>query len=96
MGRTSLYDRAATLSANEALQLKVIDLIATDVPDLLTKINGRTVTIQGKTQVLNTQGLSITTIEPNWRTKFLSTITDPSVAYILMIIGMWGLFFRIF
>jgi len=85
---------AVALSANEALAQKVIDLTANDVPDLLVKLDGRHVrTAQGE-RVLATRHASVVVMEPDWRSRFLATITDPSVALILMMIGMYGLFFE--
>jgi membrane-bound serine protease (ClpP class) len=85
---------AVSLSAEEALKINVIDVIARDVPDLLAKLNGRKVNVLGKDQVLDTAQTAITKIEPDWRSKFLSVITNPSIAYILMLIGVYGLFFE--
>lgn len=87
-------NNAVSLSANEALQQKVIDVVAKNIPDLLTQINGRNVTIQNVNKTINTVGLTVTEFKPDWRTRFLSIITDPSVAYILMMVGIWGLFFE--
>ncbi|WP_250453236.1 nodulation protein NfeD [Caballeronia sp. ATUFL_M2_KS44] len=85
---------AVALSANEALAQKVIDLTATDIPDLLAKVDGRHVrTAQGE-RVLATRTASVVGVEPDWRSRFLATITNPSVALILMMIGMYGLFFE--
>ncbi|WP_250473622.1 nodulation protein NfeD [Caballeronia sp. GAFFF1] len=85
---------AVALSANEALAQKVIDLTATDIPDLLAKLDGRRVrTAQGE-RVLATLQASVVAFQPDWRNRFLATITDPSVALILMMIGMYGLFFE--
>ena len=79
---------AVSLSASEALAQNVIDLNASDVPDLLAKLNGRHVhTITGD-RVLATSGAVVMTIQPDWRSRFLATITDPSVALILITIGM--------
>jgi membrane-bound serine protease (ClpP class) len=85
---------AVSLSASEALAQHVIDLSAADVPDLLGKLNGRHIhTITGD-HLLATSAAVIETIEPDWRSRFLATITDPSVALILITIGMYGLFFE--
>lgn len=86
--------QGASLSANEALQSNVIDLVADNVPDLLTKLDGRSVNLQGKTEILQTKNLILEPLQPDWRVRLLSIITDPSVAYILLMIGMWGLFFE--
>nr|WP_248322566.1 nodulation protein NfeD [Caballeronia sp. Sq4a] len=85
---------AVALSANEALAQKVIDLTATDIPDLLARLDGRRVrTAQGE-RVLATREASVVAFQPDWRNRFLAAITDPSVALILMMIGMYGLFFE--
>ncbi len=86
---------AASLSAAEALKLHVIDVIADDVPDLLLKIDGRIVKVDGKSEMLATAGLQLVPIQPGWRTRFLSIITDPSVAYLLMLLGAYGLIFEL-
>lgn len=75
---------AASLSAADAFKEGVIDLIADNVPDLLKKVDGRTVEIGGKDIVLHTAGLRIVPIPPDWRTEFLEIITDPTVAYLLL------------
>lgn len=87
---------AVSLSAEEALKINVIDLIATDIPDLLNKINGRLVKLPNGTVQLQTKDLSITSVEKDWRFQFLSIITDPSVAYILLLIGIYGIFFEFY
>jgi membrane-bound serine protease (ClpP class) len=85
---------AVSLSASEALNQHVVDLIARDVPDLLRQVDGRTINTASGDQRLATAGASIVTLEPDWRTHFLAVITDPNVALILMMIGMYGLFFE--
>jgi len=85
---------ADSLSAEAALQLKVIDVVAADVPDLLRKIDGRGVIVAGKPATLDTAGLNVVTIAPGWRTEFLAIITNPNVAFILMLIGIYGIIFE--
>src|SRR5262252_7889097 len=85
---------AASIPASEALKLHVIDVIADDVPDLLRKIDGRTVTVAGKPARLATAGLEVVTVAPDWRTELLAVITNPNVAFILMLIGVYGLIFE--
>jgi membrane-bound serine protease (ClpP class) len=85
---------AASLPASEALKLHVIDVIADDVPELLRKIDGRTAVIAGKSQPLATAGLDIVTVPPDWRTELLAVITNPNIAFILMLIGIYGLIFE--
>jgi len=82
---------AASLSANAALQQKVIDLIARDIPDLLARIDGREVHIDNRTDKLATRDLAAVRVKPDWRTQLLAVITNPTVAYGLMVIGIWGL-----
>ncbi|MHB8345628.1 MAG: NfeD family protein [Acidiferrobacterales bacterium] len=85
---------AVSLPAEEALKLRVIDLIARNVPDLLVKVNGRAVSIPGGSVILDTTGAHVVRIDPGWRNRLLSVITDPSMAYILMLLGIYGLFFE--
>ena len=85
---------AASLQASEALKLNVIDIIASSVPDLLKQLDGFEVTVLGKKQSLQTEGLNLVEIEPDWRSRFLSVITNPNIAYILMLIGIYGLIFE--
>ena len=82
---------AASLSANAALEQKVIDLVARDVPDLLTRIDGREVQLDNRTEKLVTRDLAVVRVKPDWRTQLLAVITNPTVAYGLMVIGIWGL-----
>ena len=82
---------AASLSASAALQQKVIDVIARDLPDLLTRIDGREVHLDNRTLKLATRDLTLVHMKPDWRTELLALITNPTIAYGLMIIGIWGL-----
>ena len=85
---------AASLSATQALQENVIDIIATDLSDLLKQLDGRKIKTQQQEVVLNTQGMVLEQIDPDWRNRLLSILTDPNVAYILMLIGIYGLIFE--
>jgi membrane-bound serine protease (ClpP class) len=85
---------AKSISAQEALKLNVIDVIADDIPDLLSKIDGRTVVVAGKPVQLKTADLHVVTLMPGWRTKLLAVITDPNVAFLLMLVGIYGLIFE--
>jgi membrane-bound serine protease (ClpP class) len=85
---------AVSLSAAEALKEGVIELIAPDLPSLLTALDGRSVKLAQGTRVLATRDAVVETHAPDWRTRFLAVITDPGVAYILLLIGMYGLFFE--
>jgi membrane-bound serine protease (ClpP class) len=85
---------AASLTAEEAMEKGVIDLIAISIPDLLSKLDGLTVNVLGKERTLSTHQISIQHYEPDWRTRLLAIITDPNVAYILMLLGIYALIFE--
>ena len=85
---------AVSLSADEALAQKVIDLTARDVPELLKKVDGRKVTTAVGERTLATADTVAERIEPDWKSRFLAVITEPSVALILMMLGVYGLFFE--
>lgn len=82
---------AATLTAEGALSENVIDLIANDQAELLAAIHGREVTINNQAVTLDTEGLEIEAIEPSWRIKILTTISNPEIAVLLVLIGIYGL-----
>jgi membrane-bound serine protease (ClpP class) len=83
---------AVSLSAEEARRIGVIDMIAEDTDDLLRKLDGRAVNVaENETVVLRTGEVEVVEVQPDWRNRFLATITSPSVAYILMLIGIYGL-----
>lgn len=88
-------DQSASLSASEALKKGVIDVMAPDVSTLLKKIHGRRVLVADKPMILRTRGLSIKTLSPNWRWRFLQVITSPSVAYLLLMAGVYGIFLEV-
>jgi membrane-bound serine protease (ClpP class) len=79
----------------EAVKLRVVDLVASDVPDLLAKIDGRTVKTAKGMVTLRTKDAPVKRIEVRFRDRFLALITDPNVAYILMMMGMLGIFFEL-
>jgi membrane-bound serine protease (ClpP class) len=85
---------SVSIPASEALKLHVIDVIADDVPDLLRQIDGRTALVAGKPERLATSGLTMVTLAPDWRTELLAVITNPNVAFILMLLGIYGLIFE--
>jgi membrane-bound serine protease (ClpP class) len=85
---------AASLSATAALQQKVIDLIAPDIPDLLAQLDGREVKLGNHAVKLATRDLPVQRLKPDWRTELLAVITNPTVAYGLMLIGIYGLLFE--
>ena len=87
---------AVSLSAEEALKLKVIDLVAADLSDLLGKLDGRKLNVAGQDRILRTRDVETTAIEPDWRSRFLALITDPSIAYILLLLGIYGVLFEFY
>lgn len=91
----SAVTKAASISAEEALKLKVIDAIVKDVPELLAKADGKVTKVNGTTTKISSKDLVIEKVQPDWRNKFLAFITDPNIAYLLMLAAMYGLFFEI-
>jgi membrane-bound serine protease (ClpP class) len=85
---------AASLPAQEALREGVVDLVAQDIPDLLSQLDGRKVTLRGNEITLDTVGMIVEPFEPDWRIELLSVITNPLIAYGLLIIGLYGLMFE--
>ncbi|MGK2905821.1 MAG: NfeD family protein [Desulfuromonadales bacterium] len=81
--------------AQEALELKVIDLIAADESALLKELDGRTYLRSGQTHRFETQGLVLSYDEMNWRQEIFNTISNPNVAYMLLMLGILGFFFEI-
>jgi membrane-bound serine protease (ClpP class) len=88
--------RAVSLTADEALKIKVIDLIAADIPQLLKQLDGRQFTVLGKERRLATAAAVTVEYHPDWRSRLLMVITDPSIAYILLMIGFYGLLFEFY
>lgn len=86
---------AASLPAHAALRERVIDVMANNTEDLLAKLDGRAVSAGGHTVTLATANAHLVHIAPDWRTRLLSVITDPNIAYILMLLGFYGLFFEL-
>lgn len=82
---------AASLSAEEALQMNVIDMMADSTEQLLTQLEGRQVNLDNGAVTLKLSGYELHPVQPDWRNRFLAVITDPSVAYILLLIGIYGL-----
>jgi membrane-bound serine protease (ClpP class) len=82
---------AASLSATDALAQHVIDLVARDVPDLLSQLNGRKCLVAGREVTLDTSSLSVRRTVTDWRTRVLLVITHPTIAYGLLLIGIYGL-----
>lgn len=90
----SAVRKAASLPATDAAKQNVVDFIAADLPTLLAKADGRKVIVNGRTVTVASKGLTTEEIPPDWRDRLLSVITDPNVAYILMLLGVYGLVFE--
>ncbi|MBW1804604.1 MAG: nodulation protein NfeD, partial [Deltaproteobacteria bacterium] len=86
---------SVSITADEALKKGVIDLVAEDLDDLLEKLDGREITIGDDKTVLRTKDLTVAYFEPGVRDRVLKIISDPNIAYILMMIGMAGLYFEL-
>lgn len=85
---------AASLSAEDALKQRVVEYVAADVDALLKQLHNRKVSVMGQDRTLQTAGAPIVDYVPDWRVKLLATITDPSIALLLMTIGLYGLIFE--
>lgn len=81
----------ASLSTAKALEKNVIDLVADDLPELLAKLDGRTVSIGSQEITFDTQGVALATQEQSWKEQVLSVLASPSIAYLLLMIGIYGL-----
>ena len=87
---------SVSVTAKEALRLKVIDLVAEDLQDLLKKLDGRRVRLrEGVTVLLHTKGEEVVELKMSFRDRLLHTISNPSIAYILLMLGIYGLFFEL-
>ena len=85
---------AVSLPASEALKLKVVDMVATDLDDLLRQLNGRSIKLNDRTVTLDTAHATIERVLPDWRSRLLAVIGDPSIAYLLMLLGIYGLIYE--
>ena len=82
---------AASLTAEEALEKNVIDVVAVDITALFEQLDGWQVNVKGRNITLDTKGLIIERISPDWRSSILAIITNPNIAYVLMLVGIYGL-----
>jgi membrane-bound serine protease (ClpP class) len=88
-------DEAESLSAKEALRLGVIDMMAQDRNDLLHRLDGRRVDVNGQTVALQTKEIRLVPFEADWKTRFLAVITDPNIALVLLMLALYGIFFEL-
>lgn len=86
---------AVNLTSRQALEMNVIDVVASDIEALLEQIDGHEVIMEHGERILETAGIAVERVDPDWRTQLLSVITNPNVAYFLMIIGFYGLIFEL-
>lgn len=87
--------RSVSITAWEAFEKNVIDLVADDLPDLIEKLDGWEIQKQGSPRTLKLKGIEQRTIEPSWQHKVLRAISNPNIAYILLMIGLAGLYFEL-
>jgi membrane-bound serine protease (ClpP class) len=86
---------SVSITADVAVREKVVDLVARDIDDLLVLLDGREIVLNKGKVTLKTKGLQLVYVTPGWRDRVLNTISNPNIAYILMMIGMAGLYFEL-
>jgi len=86
---------SVSITADVAVKEKVVDLVARDIDDLLALLDGREIALNKGKVTLETKGLKLAYVTPGWRDRVLNTISNPNIAYILMMIGMAGLYFEL-
>jgi membrane-bound serine protease (ClpP class) len=87
--------KSVSITDEEALKLKVIDFISPDLQELLTKIDGKVVKFNGVTRTLHTKGIQPQPIQMSWRERLLDIISNPTIAYIFLMLGIYGIFFEL-
>lgn len=87
--------KSVSITEDEALKLNVIDFISPNLQDLLNKIDGKIIKFDGITRTLLTKGVQPRSIKMSWRYKLLDTISNPTIAYILLMLGIYGIFFEL-
>ncbi len=87
--------KSVSITEDEALKLKVIDLVAQDLDSLLAKIDGHKVKIDSKKKVIVTKGATVDKRQMGWRYRFLDIISNPTIAYIMLMLGIYGIFFEL-
>lgn len=88
--------KSVSITESEALKKGVVDLVAVDVPSLLRELDGRTVTVGERSDTLHTAGAEIVNISKSFQQDFLDIISDPNIAYIFMMLGIYGLMFELY
>jgi len=87
--------KSVSITEEEAVRLNVVNLVAPDIPTLLDKIDGRVVKFDGVTRTLHTKGIHPQPIQMSWRDRLLDIISNPTIAYILLMLGIYGIFFEL-
>jgi membrane-bound serine protease (ClpP class) len=87
--------KSVSITEEEALKLNVIDFISPDLPSLLAKLNGKVVKFDGMTRTLLTKGAKPRSLQMSWRYRLLDIISNPTIAYILLMLGIYGIFFEL-
>jgi membrane-bound serine protease (ClpP class) len=87
--------KSVNVTEQEALKLKIIDVVAEDVPALLSAVDGRSVAMSDGTKRLSTKGAEIVRSPLSWRLRLLNALIDPNVAYVLMLLGTYGLLYEL-
>ncbi len=87
--------KSVSITDEEAVKLNVIDFVVPDIQNLLSKIDGKVVKVEGGTRTLHTMGVQPRSIEMSWRDKLLDIISNPTIAYILLMLGIYGIFFEL-
>jgi membrane-bound serine protease (ClpP class) len=87
--------KSVSITEEEAVKLNVVDFISPNLPSLLTKIDGRVVKLDGVTRTLHTKGIQPKSIQMSWRDKLLDILSNPTIAYILLMLGIYGIFFEL-
>ncbi len=87
--------KSVSITEEEAAKLNVIDFVSPDLPDLLSKIDGKVIKFDGVTRTLLTKGVQPRSLQMSWRYRLLDIISNPSIAYILLMLGIYGIFFEL-
>jgi membrane-bound serine protease (ClpP class) len=88
--------KSLSITENEAIEKKVIDLIAKDADDLLNQIDGKTLDVNSAVKTIHSKGARVVTIEMGFAERILDTLSDPNIAYILLLLGMYGMLFELY
>jgi membrane-bound serine protease (ClpP class) len=87
--------KSVSITEEEALKLRVIDMVSKDLHDLLSKLDGKIIKYDGMARTLQTKGIEPRPVQMNWRYKLLDIISHPQIAYILLSLGMMGIYFEL-